>query len=135
MNTEMRALAVLTPVMNEIITTETDPNKNHGLVLPVRRASRDLVRDVDKMTYFADERCEEPENALSKEYAVNYPNFEAIRMDAEDNIETIRTHRVVSATGSQLAVYAKWFHKDASDEPLDARYADMMHEYANFRKF
>ncbi|AGM11411.1 hypothetical protein M199_gp255 [Halogranum tailed virus 1] len=133
MNRGLKALVILSPHIYRVVEQETDPNKHHSLVLPVRRSSRDLVREVDRMAYFADERCEEPESAVSERYKVDFPNKNMASLDAEDSIETIRTHRTVAPLGSQLAVYAKWFHHQADGSSLDAEYVDAIHSFADSR--
>lgn len=129
-NDALRALVILSPHVYRVVERETDPNKQHSLVLPVRRASRNLVHRVDQLTYYADERCEDAESAISERYGIDYPNRKAIRAEMTDDIETIRTHRVVSPLGSQLAIYVKWFHNQLDGEPLDANYVDAMHSFS-----
>ena len=126
-----KALVILVPHVRQVVERETNPNKQHSLVLPVRRASRALVHRVDQLAYFADERCEEPEAAITEAYGIDFPNRKAIRGEMVDDIETIRTHRTVAPLGSQLAVYVKWFHHQLDGEPLDAEYVDAIHDFAN----
>ena len=126
MNKELQGLVVLAPHIFKQVYYDTAEQENI-FESSTRRASRHFVRYVDMLSYFADESCEEPENAIKQRYGKKYVSFESTRMELLDSIEAIRTHRVITPLGSKLAVYAKWFADSVNDEPLDERYVGIIH--------